>query len=134
MDEIWRVCQDGARLEIRGPHFSMSSLIWGDPTHKRGLSLSTFKYFDGDCWYGAQSRFEIKSCILKKGSTSFKELGWKVWYWPFVIPNLIVEKVVNISPTWVSRYERSVSRFIGFQEIQVVLSVNKRDLQGNSNS
>jgi SAM-dependent methyltransferase len=124
MDEIWRVCCDGARVEVRGPHFSMPSLIWGDPTHKRGLSLSTFRYFDGT-WYGARSKYEVINCILKKGGTSRADYGGKVWYWPAVISNSILEKVVNTSPSWISRFERIGSRFIGFQEIQVILSVRK---------
>lgn len=122
MDEIWRVCRHGAKVEIRGPHFSSPHLIWGDPTHRRGLSLGTFQYFDGS-WYGAQSRFKIESCALKKSNTKFA--GFKAWYYPFVIPNLLIENVVNISPTWIHRYERSLSRFIAFEEIQVVLSVCK---------
>jgi SAM-dependent methyltransferase len=125
MEEVWRVCKHGATVEIRGPHFSMPSLVWGDPTHKRGLSLTTFQYFNGSCHY-ANARFRIESCKLQKGNTSFQECGWKMWYWPFVVPNFLIEKLINSSTSWVSRYERSVSRFIGFQEIRVVMSPQKQ--------
>lgn len=125
MDEIWRVCKHGARVEIRGPHFSMPSLVWGDPTHKRGLSLTTFQYFDGSCHY-AKAKFRIESCILQKDNTSFQECGWKMWYWPFVVPNFLIGKLINSSLSWISRYERSVSRFIGFHEIRVVMSPHKQ--------
>lgn len=124
MDEIWRVCQDGAMVEIRGPHFSKPNLVWGDPTHKRPLSLATFHYFDGT-WYGSKARYQIVSCELKRGNSSFSEVGRKFWYWPIVIPNFFIAELVNLSPAWIARYERLGSRFFGFDEIQVVLSVQK---------
>jgi SAM-dependent methyltransferase len=124
MEEIWRVCRDGARVEIRGPHFSTPFLVWIDPTHRRGLSLGTFRYFEGD-WYGTTARYRVERCNLVKGNTRFGDRGWRFWYWPFVIPNRIIESVVNLTPGWIARYERLASRFIGFEEIQVVLSVRK---------
>ncbi|SRR6266498_1386939 len=124
MEEIWRVCKDGATVEIRGPHFSSPHLVWSDPTHKRGLSLSTFQYFDGTCHY-AKAKFRVISCNLRKGNTSFSDCGFKIWYWPFVIPNFLIEQIVNSSPSWVSRYERLASRFLSFREIQVILSAQK---------
>lgn len=126
MDEVWRVCKDGATVEIRGPHFSSPHLVWGDPTHKRGLSLSTFQYFDGTCHY-ARARFHINSCSLMRGNTSFSDVGFKVWYWPFIVPNFLAERIVNSSQAWVSRYERMASRLVAFQEIRVVLSAQKSD-------
>lgn len=124
MDEIWRVCKDGATVEIRGPHFSSPYLVWSDPTHKRGLSLSTFQYFDGTCHY-ARARFRIISCKLRKRNASLSDCGFRIWYWPFVLPNYLIERVVNSSPSWVNRYERLASRFVSFQEIQVVLCAQK---------
>lgn len=124
MEEIWRVCRDGAKVEIRGPHFSTPYLVWGDPTHKRGLSLGTFEYFNGT-WYGARVKFEVERCILKKGNTSFKDAGWRFWYWPFVLPNRIIEFLVNRSEVWIHRYERLASRIVAFEEIRVILSVCK---------
>lgn len=129
MEEIWRVCANGASVEIRGPHFSVPHLVWGDPTHKRPLSLGTFQYFDGTCHY-AKANFRIETCTLKKANTSFSDCGLKVWYWPFVVPNLLIEKIVNSSPAWVSRYERLASRFFAFQEIRVVLRAQKENGAG----
>jgi hypothetical protein len=42
------------------------------------------------------------------------------------VPNFLIEKLVNSSLSWINRYERSVSRFIGFQEIRVVMSPQKQ--------
>lgn len=129
MEEIWRICRSGATVEIRGPHFSRPYLVWGDPTHKRPLSLGTFQYFDGR-WHCSEARYEILSCTLRKGNSSFAETGWKPWYWPFVVSNFVIEKLVNTSPAWITRYERLASRFIGFDEIQIVLAVSKNDKEG----
>jgi SAM-dependent methyltransferase len=46
MCEIWRVCKPGSRVYITVPHASSSFMTWRDPTHKRGVTLSTFSYFD----------------------------------------------------------------------------------------
>lgn len=126
MDEIWRVCKDGATVEIRGPHFSSPHLVWSDPTHKRGLSLSTFQYFDGSCHY-ANAKFRIDSVSLRRGHTNFREVGFKMWYWPFIVPNFLIQKLVNSSPSWISRYERMASRLLSFQEIRVILSARKSE-------
>jgi SAM-dependent methyltransferase len=37
IEELVRVCRDGARIHLRTPHFS-SALAYGDPTHKHYLS------------------------------------------------------------------------------------------------
>ncbi len=46
MDDIWRVCKPGARLYVTVPHATSSFMTWRDPTHRRGLNLSTLSYFD----------------------------------------------------------------------------------------
>ena len=46
MGEIWRVCKDGAKAYIKVPHSASPFHTWKDPTHRRGLSIATFAYFD----------------------------------------------------------------------------------------
>lgn len=46
MGEVWRVCKPNALVYIRFPHASTMYSIWRDPTHKRGIVLDTFDYFD----------------------------------------------------------------------------------------
>jgi SAM-dependent methyltransferase len=46
MEEIWRVCKPGARVYVTVPHASSSFQAWRDPTHRRGITLNTFTYFD----------------------------------------------------------------------------------------
>jgi len=44
MNEIWRVCKHGAKVEIEVPHQS-NLLAFADPTHKRIFNEESFKYF-----------------------------------------------------------------------------------------
>jgi ubiquinone/menaquinone biosynthesis C-methylase UbiE len=44
--EVWRICKPGALVHFRFPHASTPYGIWRDPTHKRGVYLHTFDYFD----------------------------------------------------------------------------------------
>jgi SAM-dependent methyltransferase len=46
MKEVWRVCKPGGRFYVTVPHSSSHFMTWRDPTHKRGINLSTFEYFD----------------------------------------------------------------------------------------
>lgn len=126
MEEIWRVCAEGALVEIRGPHFSSPHLVWGDPTHRRGLSLATFVYFAGvSDWYLTKARFEIRKAFLAKGDTEFRDIKLKVWYWPFVVWNKAWQWAVNLSPKMILRHERLLGRFMAFQELRVILEVRK---------
>ena len=46
MGEVWRICKPGALVHFRFPHGSTPYVIWKDPTHRRGVFLDTFDYFD----------------------------------------------------------------------------------------
>lgn len=46
MGEVWRVCKPDALVYLRFPHASTNYVIWKDPTHRRGVLLDTFEYFD----------------------------------------------------------------------------------------
>jgi SAM-dependent methyltransferase len=126
MEEIWRVGKEGALVEIRGPHFSSPNLVWGDPTHRRGLSLGSFVYFAASSdWYLTKARFEIRKAYLAKGDTEFASFKRKVWYWPLVLWNKVWQRLISVSPSAILRYERLLGRFIAFQELRVLLEVCK---------
>lgn len=45
MEEIYRVCRDGAVINIKCPYFK-STGAFKDPTHKTFITEKTFEYFD----------------------------------------------------------------------------------------
>ena len=69
MDEIWRVCKPGARFYITVPHATSAYMTWRDPTHRRGLNLDTFLYFDKATADGARFGYYTKAnfrCVYKR--------------------------------------------------------------------
>lgn len=70
MGEIWRVCRQDARLYVKVPHGSSPFVTWKDPTHRRGLFIATFAYFDDTYFDGAafsyysKARFRIEHARL----------------------------------------------------------------------
>ncbi|MCK9518544.1 MAG: methyltransferase domain-containing protein [Dehalococcoidia bacterium] len=52
MGEVWRVCKPGALVQFRFPHATTPFVIWKDPTHRRGVFLETFDYFDPNTFAG----------------------------------------------------------------------------------
>ena len=59
MEEIYRVCRNGARVHITVPHFS-SANAYTDPTHRRLFSYFSFDYFDADHAFGFYSAARFK--------------------------------------------------------------------------
>ncbi len=51
MEEIHRVCRDGARVKITVPHFSCAN-AFTDITHRHYFSVNSFNYFTGDNEFG----------------------------------------------------------------------------------
>lgn len=70
MGEIWRVCKDGAKVYVKVPHAASPFMLWKDPTHRRGLSIATFAYFDDTYFdgmafsYYSPARFRIEQAKL----------------------------------------------------------------------
>lgn len=70
MDEVWRVCEDGAKVTIIAPYYT-SIRAWQDPTHKRAISEATFLYFN-KAWreanklthYPIKSNFDIAQMVV----------------------------------------------------------------------
>ncbi len=61
--ELYRICADGAKIEIRVPHLSCA---WNHPGHKKAIGVGLFDHFDpqhderyGDC------RFKVESVRLR---------------------------------------------------------------------
>jgi SAM-dependent methyltransferase len=66
MEEIWRICGDGAAIVVRVPHWN-SRTAWLDPTHIRPFDAETFDFFDPDTElcrerpYYSQARFRVEA-------------------------------------------------------------------------
>jgi SAM-dependent methyltransferase len=65
MNEIYRVCKNGARIIIEVP-YQCSDMAFADPTHKKIFNKESFKYFCSNCehyWihtsYGIKSDFSL---------------------------------------------------------------------------
>ena len=82
VEEMWRVCRDGAEIHIRVPYWN-SRWAWMDPQHKRAFQECTFDFFDPTKKYGrerpyyAKARFKVEY-VLFEGCWFF--LG-KPWTW-----------------------------------------------------
>ena len=65
MGEVWPICKPGALVHFRFPHATTPFGIWRDPTHRRGVYLATFNYWDPSTFDGAYfgyyhpAKFEI---------------------------------------------------------------------------
>ncbi len=105
MDEIWRICADGAKVTIIGPYYT-SIRAWQDPTHTRTLSEATWLYFNKD-WraankldhYPIKSHFDVSQMVVffnppwDKKSEEARQFAQQ-HYWN-VISDIMVELVVR---------------------------------------
>ena len=89
MEEIYRVCRNGARVHITVPHFS-SANAYTDPTHRRLFSYFSFDYFDADHAFGFYS------------DARFKRVRAQLVFYPSMA-NKIVHRAAN---RWPLAYEQ----------------------------
>jgi SAM-dependent methyltransferase len=95
MSEVYRVCRQGAIVEIVSPHFS-SVNSWDDPTHKHHFTLATFEYFHkehplayGDAHFETVSRrltFSSSLVTLPARIFCFFSPRWYEKHFAFMIP------------------------------------------------
>lgn len=129
MGEIWRVCRDGARVRVKIPHASSPYILWKDPTHKRGLSIATFAYFDDTYFDGAAfsyyspARFRIERAKLnftltdRQVDPSFNKVRQ--------VLNPIFDAVANKSRGWQYACERFWGPLVGIEEAELTLRAIK---------
>ncbi len=89
MEEIHRVCADGAVVKITVPHYSCGN-AFTDPTHKHYFSVASFNYFTGD------SEFDFYT------DRRFRKRAAKIVFHP-TLPNKLVHRLAN---RWPAYYER----------------------------
>jgi SAM-dependent methyltransferase len=95
MEEIHRVCSDGAVVRITVPHFSCAN-AFTDPTHRRLFGYFSFDYVTGDneIQFYSQARFKKLSSRLIFYPSLLNKLVWRLanrypaayerrWAWMF---------------------------------------------------
>ena len=95
MHEIWRVCDDGAKIIIKTPFYSS----WGqynDPTHVRFFTPFTFNYFQKGTFSHEvkckKDMFKVEKVIINFGVGSLSKL------------NFIINPLVNFNHTFYCRF------------------------------
>lgn len=126
MEEVWRVSVPEAIVEVRGPHFSSPNVVWGDPTHRRALSLAMFSCFlPARDWYYTDARFQIVRCQLKRNLGDGRPQAEHWWDHVRRLLDWALERLANRSLLWVQRAERYAGGMFRFNEIQLTLKVAK---------
>ena len=108
MNELKRICKNGAKIIIRVPHFSCG-VSYRDPTHKRLFSYFTFDYFTDECFY------ELPKFNIVKRQLNFTRLA-------FTPLNNLFNPIININP---SIYERFFCWILPCAECLFILEVLK---------
>ena len=83
MNELWRVMEGGARVEIITPNAARGAGFAQDPTHKSMWCLNSFQYYQAGSFavnrlaglYGITARFKI----LEIGETAYQDTYEEVW-------------------------------------------------------
>lgn len=89
MEEVHRVCADGAVVKITVPHYSCAN-AFTDPTHKHYFSAASFNYFTGD------NEFDFYT------TRRFKKRAAKIVFHPTLV-NKLIHRLAN---RWPAAYER----------------------------
>lgn len=127
MGEVWRVCRPGALVYFRFPHGSTPFLTWKDPTHRRGVYLAMFEYFDpttldGQVWgYYHPAKFKIERRRLHfnlnfdtvRPGRVRAVLGW------------VFDRLANRDERWLYVCERWWGNWVGMEEAEIWLRVLK---------
>ncbi len=129
MGEIWRVCRDGARAYVKVPHAASPFMTWKDPTHRRGLSIATFAYFDDTYFDGAAfsyyspARFRIEKAKLNFTLTD-RQVDPQLSLMRKII-NPMFDAVANKSRGWQYACERFWGPVVGIEEAVLTLRALK---------
>ncbi len=131
MDEIWRVCRPGGRVYITVPHASSTYMTWRDPTHRRGVLLSTLSYFDKSSFEGAVFKYYAKANFRRVyGRLRFAAQGNAGRFAPTRSPLAVfatdlLEAVANKSEYTQHLCERWWGQWFGISEAYAVLEAVK---------
>jgi len=131
MNEIYRVCKPGALVFIKVPHAASTFVTWKDPTHKRGLFIATFAYFDDTYFdgmafsYYSPARFRIERAKLRftlSGRDEPVRLGW-----PRRIADALFDALANRNRRFQFFCERFWGPIVGVEEAELVMRALKNE-------
>ncbi|MBL8679333.1 MAG: methyltransferase domain-containing protein [Myxococcales bacterium] len=119
VEEMHRVCRDGATIRVRMPFIS-SVDYFTDPTHKRAGTARTFDYFDPTTALGryrySAAELETVSVRYQRG-TPFSAVG--------AVFGLLDLAVVPLANRFKSDYERHFAFWYPMVNVEYVLRVKK---------
>lgn len=98
MEEIHRVCKNGALVFIQVPHFS-SRNAYTDPTHRRFFGAASMDYLSADHELGfyTEARFRVLQSSIVFKPTLFSKLVWRL---ANRFPDRYEERFAWIYPAW----------------------------------
>ncbi len=127
MGEIWRVCKPGALVYLRFPHGTSKYVTWKDPTHKRGVLLATFEYFDpntfdGRFWgYYHPAKFET---VKRRINFNMNADTWQPKTGRRIL-GAIFDRLANRNERWQYFCERFWGNWVGMEEGHIWLQALK---------
>ena len=125
MNEIWRVCRPGGLVFVKAPHAASTFVTWKDPTHRRGLSIATFAYFDDTYFDGRAFSYYSKARFrIERAKLSFTLSGRDepvILSWPRRVMNKLFDAFANRSRRWQYFCERFWGPVVGIEEVELVL-------------
>ena len=130
MGEIWRVLKHGGKAYVKVPHASSPFMTWKDPTHKRGLSIATFAYFDDTYFdgyvfsYYSPARFRIEKAKLNFTLTDRQE-DPSSYKRPRRILNMVFDALANKNRSYQYACERFWGPIVGIEEAVLTLRAIK---------
>ncbi len=131
MNEIWRICRPGALVFIKVPHAASSFVTWKDPTHRRGLSIATFAYFDDTYFDGAAFAYYARARFrIERAKLNFTLSGRDdnvVLAWPRRVMNLLFDVLANRNRRWQYFCERFWGPIVGIEEADLVMRATKEE-------
>jgi len=127
MGEVWRVCKPNGLVYIRFPHATTMYGVWRDPTHKRGILLATFDYFDPNTFDGKVFGYyhSAKFRIVRKRLTF--NMNSDLWTPQTVrrMAGVVIDALANRSDRAQYFCERLWGSFVGMEEGHIWLRAVK---------
>lgn len=124
MEEVWRVCKDGAKVTIAVPYFT-SVGAFRDPTHKRFFTYETFDHFTDTKnlpTFYSDVRFRIKKKRILFQPFSIRPYG-NIYGMIRFMHMMPFQLIADVFPYF---YEHSLLKLFAARDLYVELEVIKK--------